>query len=66
MCSATSIYTGPISSAIHGIDLSLPAGLILPAAVYLTLIGRRRPASSATPYPAPAQAAAAGPMEGIR
>lgn len=48
MCSSTPIYTGPISSALSGIDLSLPTGLLVPAAIYLTLNRRYRPVMPAT------------------
>jgi purine-cytosine permease-like protein len=40
MCSSTPVYTGPVSAALGGIDLSLAAGLVLPAAIYLATIHR--------------------------
>lgn len=40
LCSSTPVYTGPVSAALGGIDLSLAAGLALPAAIYLATINR--------------------------
>jgi len=44
MCSATPVYTGPIASAMHDIDLSVPVGLVLPALIYGAAVRRYRPA----------------------
>ncbi|MFT4262461.1 MAG: cytosine permease [Nocardioides sp.] len=38
LCCAATVYTGPVASAIGGIDVSLPVGLILPGAAYLLLM----------------------------
>ncbi|WP_459982969.1 hypothetical protein [Nocardioides sp. AN3] len=40
LCSSTPVYTGPVSAALGGVDLSLVAGLVLPAAIYLATINR--------------------------
>jgi NCS1 family nucleobase:cation symporter-1 len=42
LCVATEVYTGPIAKAIGGVDLSLPVGLLVPAVLYVTLMGRRK------------------------
>ncbi|MFF4319222.1 cytosine permease [Streptomyces sp. NPDC001568] len=52
------LYTGPVAAALGGVDLSLPVGLLVPAAVYALLMrdertvraaraGARRPTGSA-------------------
>ncbi len=37
------LYTGPIASTLGGIDLSLPVGLIVSAALYAALMRPLRP-----------------------
>jgi nucleobase:cation symporter-1, NCS1 family len=41
-CLATPLFTGPIARAAGGTDLSLPAGLLVSAAVYLLMMRSRR------------------------
>lgn len=41
LCVAAEVYTGPIAKAIGGVDLSLPVGLLVPAVLYVVLMGRR-------------------------
>jgi cytosine/uracil/thiamine/allantoin permease len=46
-CLATPLFTGAIARAAGGTDLSLPAGLLVSAAVYLLMMrSRRTPARS--------------------
>jgi purine-cytosine permease-like protein len=40
LCVAAEVYTGPIAKAIGGVDLSLPVGLLVPAVLYVALMGR--------------------------
>ena len=42
---ATSLYTGPVARAAGGADLSLPAGILVSAAVYLVMMRSRRTAA---------------------
>lgn len=42
LCVAAPVYTGPIAEAIGGVDLSLPVGLLVPAVLYVALMGRRK------------------------
>jgi nucleobase:cation symporter-1, NCS1 family len=42
LCLATPLFTGPLARAAGGIDLSLPAGLLVSAAIYLLLMTRSR------------------------
>lgn len=42
LCVAAPVYTGPIAEAIGGVDLSLPVGLLVPAVLYVVLMGRRK------------------------
>jgi len=37
-CLATPLFTGPIARAVGGTDLSLPAGILVSAAVYLAMM----------------------------
>ncbi|WP_307718001.1 hypothetical protein [Streptomyces sp. V4I23] len=37
-----SLYTGPIAAALGGLDLSLPAGMIVSAVVYAVLMRNDR------------------------
>ncbi|MFD8373841.1 hypothetical protein ACFV2Z_24235 [Streptomyces sp. NPDC059688] len=36
------VYTGPVAAALGGVDLSLPAGLLVAAGVYAPLMRRAR------------------------
>jgi purine-cytosine permease-like protein len=56
---STSVFTGPLSRAGNGIDLSVPAGLVTGAVVYWALSARSVPAESA-PLGQPARAAGPG------
>ncbi|WKN56142.1 cytosine permease [Rhodococcus opacus] len=38
LCVAAPVYTGPIANAVGGVDLSLPVGLIVSAALYVVLM----------------------------
>jgi purine-cytosine permease-like protein len=42
LCVAAEVYTGPIAKAIGGVDLSLLVGLLVPAVLYVALMGRRK------------------------
>lgn len=42
LCLATPLFTGPIARAVGGIDLSLPAGLLVSPSVYLLMTRFRR------------------------
>jgi purine-cytosine permease-like protein len=42
MCSATLVFVGPIAAAMHGIDLSVPVGLVIPFAIYLVMVRSSR------------------------
>jgi purine-cytosine permease-like protein len=40
------MYTGPIARAAGGADLSLPAGILVSAAVYVAMMRVNRPAEA--------------------
>jgi purine-cytosine permease-like protein len=42
MCSATLVFVGPIAAAMHGIDLSVPVGLVIPFVIYLVMVRSSR------------------------
>lgn len=42
MCANTTIWQGPVSRALDGADLSVPAGMLVAAAVYATAARRRQ------------------------
>jgi purine-cytosine permease-like protein len=42
MCSATLVFVGPIAEAMHGIDLSVPVGLVIPFVIYLVMVRSSR------------------------
>ena len=42
LCVNAPVFTGPIANAMGGVDLSLPAGMLVAAAVYVTLTRRHR------------------------
>lgn len=42
VCSATLVFVGPVAAAMNGIDLSVPAGLIIPFVLYLALVRSSR------------------------
>ena len=42
MCSATLVFVGPIAAAMHGIDLSVPVGLVVPFVIYLVMVRSSR------------------------
>jgi purine-cytosine permease-like protein len=51
-CLATPLFTGPIARAVGGTDLSLPAGLLVSAAIYLLMMRSRGTAAAASRRPA--------------
>jgi purine-cytosine permease-like protein len=44
-CLSTPLYTGPIARVAGGMDLSLPAGILVSAAIYLTIMRHLHPGS---------------------
>jgi purine-cytosine permease-like protein len=41
LCVAAPVFTGPVATALGGVDLSLPAGLVVSAGLYVGLMSRR-------------------------
>ncbi|WP_181797983.1 cytosine permease [Streptomyces sp. WELS2] len=49
--SVDSVYTGPVAAALGGVDLALPAGLLVASAAYAVLFTRLGPAAPRTGQP---------------
>ncbi|MFI6880964.1 purine-cytosine permease family protein [Streptomyces sp. NPDC050400] len=57
---STTFWTGPVATALGGVDLSIPSGMAVAALVYgatARALGTLPPATTATPAPQPATAA---------